>query len=195
MEELTLQAIKNACLNGTKIPEGLHENYLFAGLRLAIEQTAKKPTPESQTNLERLLLELENPHFLVLYAHLVTHERWPEAEKIIIQESFFATQYAQRVIQGRWLELEKVLLIQDHSIGIIYARDVLGARWPELEELCLEKILDNPMYAFMYMKKVLKEPWGEAIELLENAKSPYLTDFIKEADILTMQTRRYLDSL
>ena len=98
------------------------------------------------------VLELPNGKELTpenLYNHAcdVIKDRWPEAEPIIMESSFYASQYAWLVINGRWPKAEPIIM-QDPYSAWSYARFVIKGRWPEAES----HIMKDPDEWYKYRK-------------------------------------------
>jgi hypothetical protein len=63
-------------------------------------------------------------------------ERWPELEKIVINDPDLAYRYAMFNIDGRWPEAEPTIM-KDAESAYYYATNVLQKRWPEAEKVIL----------------------------------------------------------
>ena len=97
------------------------------------------------------------PENLFVHARDVIEDRWPEAEPIIMESSFYASQYAWLVINGRWPKAEPIIM-QDPYSAWSYAVNVIKGRWPEAEPI----IMEDPWTANYYACEVIKDRWPEA---------------------------------
>ena len=103
------------------------------------------------------LLKTRDPARLVTYAERGIKGRWPEAEPIILKDTYAAVGYAEDIIGGRWPEAEPVIL-QDVDAAVGYAEDIIGGRWPEAEPV----ILQDVDAAVDYATVVIGGRWPEA---------------------------------
>ena len=82
---------------------------------------------------EKLLLSLEDPFWLYMYARDIIKDRWLEAEEYIKKDPEYAHFYAKNVIKGRWPEAEEYIK-KDSRWACRYAENIIKGRWKEAEE-------------------------------------------------------------
>ena len=76
-----------------------------------------------ESNIDKLksLMEppIKDPEICCNYASKILHERWREAESLIINYPEWACRYASRIIKGPWPEAEEIIG-SSHTWGLIY---------------------------------------------------------------------------
>jgi hypothetical protein len=96
---------------------------------------------------EKILIQNNYVKGILKYATDAIKEPWPEAENIILSNADIngLTKYA--INRGvRWPEAERILLKTRNVDRLTtYARWVIKGRWPEEEKLIMAKLIDNPM--------------------------------------------------
>lgn len=82
----------------------------------------KKPSTE---------FELSDPVTLYTYAKDFVKGRYPEAERVLVNDPQWACFYARDIIKGRWPEAEAAIVKSPWAA--FYAQHVIKGRWPEAE--------------------------------------------------------------
>ncbi|MCK9558040.1 MAG: hypothetical protein M0R50_08390 [Candidatus Cloacimonetes bacterium] len=112
-------------------------------------------------------VQYESPKNAYNYALLQVKGRWPEGEKIILQDAWAILPYAEHIIKGRWPEGEKAILeLKNDRVAVQYAIRVIKGKWPEAEKL----IANDATNAFYYARDVLKKRWKPAEEAIIQQK-------------------------
>ena len=161
-------------------------------------QYFNKFIPGKWPELEKAILASEDGEFCVAYA-TKTRERWPEAEKYIINDSRMIISYAQDVLSRRWPEAEIVLLdrykknsINDVVIGERHAINysgIIDGRWPEFEVItesvfrihsieddCLDYLID---YAKEKKNFINQSRWVWLEQaILEKAQNKFILEYV-----------------
>jgi hypothetical protein len=138
--KLKLQAVNNLILNAE---EGSERYNTLLKQRVVLLSIIK---PSDYTKA------LKTPRDAYLYASSKLWCRWPEGEKVILNDIETIIYYARDIIKGRWPEGESVMLskIEYHHMDnwcYEYARYVIKGRWPEAEAV----IMQNVDTAYMYV--------------------------------------------
>lgn len=136
--------------NGHKRAEPIFEQYLLNCAKQSKSQSFEHCIQYAKNcnmrwdELEKAILSTEDPASLTEYAEDILRQRWPEAEPLILNNTWNAYLYAREVIRGRWPELEKILLRSgDGWTSAAYAVNVMRSRWPEMERYMKNFGFDN----------------------------------------------------
>lgn len=174
-------------INSIHESEGFHDEDVFGNIEDDIVRLAK--TGRRDPELEKEIINSDDPYTAFYYVIKVIKGRWPEGEEIIKTDSETAYFYAAEVIKDRWPEAEETIKTNP-TAAYWYARDVIKGRWPEAEEI----IKTNSEAAYVYAAKVIKDRWPEAEETIKQnsgAWNDYKSIFnIQESSILGRLTAK-----
>ena len=100
---------------------------------------------------------------LCLYCYVRdTKKRFPEAEKYIKLDPYWAYCYSKHFIKGKWPEAEEYIK-KDPEWAYNYANWVIKGRCLEIEEY----IKKDPKWALRYVCDIIKDRWPEAENVLK----------------------------
>jgi hypothetical protein len=126
---------------------------------------------------------LKRPNEASEYAVRIMKERWPEAEKVLIENKadniYPILDYAKNLIKGRWPEIEDILL-RDHPAE--YAL-ICNERIPNVEKAILTNTKEHGygIHTSEYVKNVVKGVWPELEKVLRSGAYPDVVDMCRYA--------------
>ena len=126
-------------------------------------------------------------------AQFMRDKRWPEAESLIIKDSYDSISYAHYNIGGRWPEAEPIIMRSGRAAGE-YAASVLKARWPEAEPV----IAGNNVAWSMYYRDVVRagdKTWKGNNSPVGRAERDALQSSIVSDHLLDQLTNEAIDDM
>jgi hypothetical protein len=120
------------------------------------------------------------PSLAYAYALGVVRGPWPEGEKAILSEEWYAVAYAKNILKKRWPEAEpkiaRTAATDNYYRAVQYAVGVIKGRWPEAEKLGIR----NASFVLAYSEQILNKRWLEAEELFSPRGYGYYKYAIKK---------------
>lgn len=117
-----------------------------------------------EENVNKYLKSIKkNPALAYHYAFGIVRGPWPDGEKAILHDDWYAVEYAKNVLKKRWPEAEPMLARKAASEdgyyrAVNYAVNVIQGRWPEAEKHGMY----NPSFVLAYSEQILNDRWPEA---------------------------------
>ena len=74
---------------------------------------------------EPFILKNKDPFWALMYARDIIQGRWPQAEPLIMKDSYLASRYAIEIIKEPWPEAERFIK-RDAAAWSIYSKKVLN---------------------------------------------------------------------
>lgn len=122
---------------------------------------------------------LRSAHEAVYYA-LMINKRFPEGERVILENPYQSYDYAKQIIKGRWPEAEQIIATSAEA-AYYYAKDIIKERWPKGEAA----ILTSPHWAYLYARNIIKDRWLAAEPIIHKKSDiwwQHYKDFIVTGD-------------
>lgn len=115
-------------------------------------------------NVNKYLKSIKkNPALAYHYALGIVRGPWPEGEKAILRDDWYAVEYAKNILKKRWPAAEPMLARKagdenSYYRAVNYAKNVIKGRWPEAEKYGIY----NPSFVLAYSEQILNSRWPEA---------------------------------